>query len=342
MKIKGWILIGSLLLCACSDKKTDEKKNHPIDVKIVSVGSLNGNPIRTYTGKIEAGKTAELSFTGGGTLTNVPVEVGMQVSKGQFIAEVNKQLALDDYKLALANEAKALDSYQRYNNMYEAKSLPEAQWVDAKNALEQARIQVRIAKKQLNDCRLTAPFSGYIISKDVQNGQNVAAGMSVVTIADINTVKVSIHVPSTDMGAFRKGQDIQVIVPELNDKRFTAIVIEKGINADSYTHTYTIKALIKNTKGELLPGMLCSLDGYKEKETLQVIIPENIVQIDFDNSRFVWLDHDNRAERRKIEVGEVTSSGVIVKSGLSFGDRIISEGQQKVFDGAVIRVKKEK
>ena len=47
MKIKGLILVGTWLLCACSSKKADEKKNHPINVKIVSVGSLNGNPIRT-------------------------------------------------------------------------------------------------------------------------------------------------------------------------------------------------------------------------------------------------------------------------------------------------------
>lgn len=70
-----------------------------------------------------------------------------------------------------------------------------------------------------------------------------------------------------------------------------------------------------------------------------VIIPENVVQIDFDNTHFVWVVNNGKAERRKITTGEVNSKGVVVKSGITFGDKIITEGTQKVYDGAVVKVK---
>lgn len=292
-----------------------------------------------YTGTIEAGKTAELSFIGGGTITRIPIEEGMRVGKGQLIAEVNHQIAVDELKNALADERKATDSYNRYKNMYESKSLLESQWVEVQNTLDQARAQVNIARKQVGDCRLTAPFVGYVTTKDAENGQNVSAGMTVATIADISKVKVSINIPSTDMASFRQGQRISINVPELGSRSFIAIVTEKGIEADEFTRSYTIKAVVNNSKGLLLPGMICSLKGYKVSSSSAVIIPEKGVQIDFDNSHFVWIVKDGKAVHRIIHTGKVTPQGVIVTSGLATGDKVIVEGEQKVYDGARIKVK---
>ena len=306
-----------ILMTAC----TDQVKKEIVEITRVKTQQLGNSEDATkqmYSGIIEAGKKAELSFTGGGTLTAIPIEEGMVVSKGQLIAEINKTLAMDNYKTARAQQAKARDAYKRYKNMYDTQSMPEAQWVEVQNNLQQADIQVNMARKQLTDCSIRAPFSGYVSSREVQAGQNVSAGMTVATITNISKVKVSIHVPSTEIGDFNKGHRIQVIVPELENSVYTATIIEKGIEADNYTRTYTIKALMSNPKGKLLPGMLCK-------------------QINSDNSHFVWVSREGKATRRTVVTGELTSNGLVVTSGLHAGERIIVEGQQKVYEGCKVK-----
>lgn len=338
MKVNAILISAALFLAACGSKG-DKQTDSPVEVKVETVTTTGSETGQLYTGTIEAGKSAELSFIGGGTITRIPIEQGMHVGKGQLIAEVNRQIAEYELKNALADERKAMDSYNRYKNMYESKSLPEAQWVEVQNTLDQARAQVSVARKQVSDCRLTAPFAGYVTSKEVENGQNVSAGMTVATIADISKVKVSINIPSSDMSSFRQGQRIFITVPELGSRSFTAVVSEKGIEADEFTRSYIVKAVVNNCEGLLLPGMICSLVGYKVGTMGSVIIPENVVQIDFDNTHFVWVVNNGKAERRKITTGEVNSKGVVVKSGITFGDKIITEGTQKVYDGAVVKVK---
>ncbi len=326
-----------ILMTAC----TDQVKKEIVEITRVKTQQLGNSEDATkqmYSGIIEAGKKAELSFTGGGTLTAIPIEEGMVVSKGQLIAEINKTLAMDNYKTARAQQAKARDAYKRYKNMYDTQSMPEAQWVEVQNNLQQADIQVNMARKQLTDCSIRAPFSGYVSSREVQAGQNVSAGMTVATITNISKVKVSIHVPSTEIGDFNKGHRIQVIVPELENSVYTATIIEKGIEADNYTRTYTIKALMSNPKGKLLPGMLCKLTGHPSVTNAEtIVIPENIIQINSDNSHFVWVSREGKATRRTVVTGELTSNGLVVTSGLHAGERIIVEGQQKVYEGCKVK-----
>lgn len=326
-----------ILMTAC----TDQVKKEIVEitrVKTLQLGNSEDATKQMYSGIIEAGKKAELSFTVGGTLTAIPIEEGMAVSKGQLIAEINKTLAMDNYKTARVQQAKARDAYKRYKNMYDTQSMPEAQWVEVQNNLQQADIQVNMARKQLTDCRVRAPFSGYVSSREAQAGQNVSAGMTVATITNISKVKVSIHVPSTEIGDFNKGHRIQVIVPELENSVYTATIIEKGIEADNYTRTYTIKALMNNPNGKFLPGMLCKLTGHPSATKAEtIVIPENIIQINSDNSHFVWVSQAGKATRRTVITGELTSNGVVVTSGLHAGERIIVEGQQKVYEGCKVK-----
>lgn len=337
-----FIAVTSLLL-SCGSGKEEKSVNEPIGVKTITVASADGLMGKIYSGTIEAGRTAELSFTGGGTLVRIPVETGAYVRRGQPIAEVDKQIANNELKTALVEEAKARDSYNRNKNMYDTKSLPESQWVEVQNALRQAEIQVNTARRQVKDCTLSAPFDGYIISKSAQHGQNVSAGMTVATLADISTVKVCFNIPSTDLGTFHNGQSIQVIVPELSNRSFTAKVIEKGIEGDQFTRTYTVKALINNPDGILLPGMICRLHGtsvFSSNEGVSniVVIPEHYIQIDFDNNHFVWLVKNGKAQRCPVTLGAVTSKGIIIEKGIIPGDTIISEGCQKVYEGSNVKM----
>jgi len=329
----------SIVMAACG--KVEKENTEPaVRVKTMVVGTSVANDEKMYSGTIEAGMTCELSFSGGGTLTRVTVKAGDRVSKGQLIATVDRQMAQNEYNSALSQEQKARDLYGRYRKMYEDKSLPEAQYIEAKSALRQSEMQLAMAKKQLTDCQLYAPFAGTIITRNVEPGQNVSAGTVVATLVDVRKMKACISVTAAEINMFRRGQNVRISVPDLDGQQFIGTITEKDIQADELSRTYRIKALIDNADGKLLPGMIANVKisgALNPQTTDNIIIPEKLVQIMSDNTRFVWLARDGKAKLQVVTIGNATSRGVIVESGLQQGDTLITEGQQKVSEGSRVQ-----
>ena len=216
-------------------------------------------------------------------------------------------------------------------------SLPEMKWVEAQTALDRARAAEPVARKQLADCRLYAPFAGVISRKVAERGQNVAAGTTVAKLVSVGTLKVKIAVPENEVVQIAVGQKATVTVNALGGASIRGTVGEKGIVADPLSRSYDVKISVPNEGRRLMPGMVAevAIDGTRHQEAC--IIPAHVVQIDEKNNEFVWLAVGGKATKRVITCGEFTASGVVVTSGLAAGDRIITKGQQKVSEGTKVK-----
>ncbi|MDD4529466.1 MAG: efflux RND transporter periplasmic adaptor subunit, partial [Bacteroidales bacterium] len=118
-----------------------------------------------------------------------------------------------------------------------------------------------------------------------------------------------------------------------------ANISEKGVAGDMLSHTYDVRIKINNSRNELLPGMVCNVSILKKGETENIVLPNSCIQIGNDNNKFVWIDNNGLAEKRIIQTGGFVGDGVIVSGGLSDGDKVIVEGNNKVSQGMKIRVK---
>ena len=234
------------------------------------------------------------------------------------------------YEAAKASLEQAEDAYSRMKELHDKGSLPEIQWVEVQSKLRQARSMEEIASKNLKDTRLYAPFSGVIAEKNVEAGQNVAPGVPVVKLVSLSGLKVRISVPETEVGHVSLGQEVEIIVPALNGKRYTGRIAEKGIVANALSRAYDVKIQLLEADKELMPGMLTEVRLDSQKAGILCVIPAHIVQIDEKNRSFVWVDDNGKAKKRVITCGDFTAEGVTVVEGLHQGDRIIVEGQQKV------------
>ena len=234
------------------------------------------------------------------------------------------------YEAAKASLEQAEDAYSRMKELHDKGSLPEIQWVEVQSKLRQARSMEEIASKNLKDTRLYAPFSGVIAEKNVEAGQNVAPGVPVVKLVSLSGLKVRISVPETEVGYVSLGQEVEIIVPALNGKRYTGRIAEKGIVANALSRAYDVKIQLLEADKELMPGMVTEVRQDSQKAGILCVIPAHIVQIDEKNRSFVWVDDNGKAKKRVITCGDFTAEGVTVVEGLHQGDRIIVEGQQKV------------
>lgn len=341
MELKTGFLVLSVLLIAGCKGKDKPTETQPVRVKTTVVATSLAGDASTFSGTVEETSGSVLSFTVSGTLRSVNVSTGTRVSKGQLIAVIDDATLRNSYDIAQSTLTQAEDAYQRMKQLHDAGSLPEIQWVEVQSKLSQARSAERIAKKNVDDCRLYAPFSGFIAEKNVETGQNVLPGAPVVKLVKTQQVKVKVAVPENDISKIRIGGGATVCVQALGGKTFTGRIVEKGVEANPITRSYDVKALLDNNGGELLPGMVCDVAFNGNGQTEQaIVVPANIIQIDKDNKTFVWTNKNGKAHKCVVDAGTVTNSGVVVLSGLSAGDELIVEGQQKVSEGTALAVEK--
>lgn len=150
-----------------------------------------------------------------------------------------------------------------------------------------------------------------------------------------NLLKVKIAIPETEIAGISLAQKAEVAVPALGDRKFSGVIVEKGIVAHPLSRSYDVKIRVENSGEDLMPGMVTevTLDENTSASSEQCIIPAHIVQLDENNRSFVWIEKEGKARKCVVACGDFTANGVRIVSGLKRGDRIIVEGQQKVCEG---------
>ena len=318
-----------MVVSACGGNQTASGVKNPIKVKVEAVAATAQSGAISYVGTVEEAQATAVSFTGMGTVTRVAVSEGQAVSKGQLIAEIDDTQARNLLTTAQAMADQANDAYARYSQLHESGSMAESQWIEVQSKVAQANAQLEIAKKNLNDCRLTAPVSGIIGKKKVNAGETVVPSQTVATILDISSVWVKVAVPEEEIGKIatttKTGIGIKAIGKDVPGGR-----IEKGIVADALTHTYSIRINVANPGRDILPGMVASVNINADASEDGITLPVESEQKAADGSLFVWVAESGAAAKKTVTTGGTIGNRIMIKSGLSGGDNVIVEGWQKV------------
>ncbi len=342
-EIKILLLLAIVILgSACSNKKENRQKA-PTQVKteVVTAGGQMTN--ESYVGIVEENEATAVSFTGMGVVKRMLVREGQAVGRGQLLALMDDTQARNLLTGAEAQMAQAEDALQRYGMLHDAGSLPEVQWVEIQSKVAQARSQLAVAKKNLADCRLVAPVSGIIGRQQVKAGETAVPSQAVVTILDVSRVKVKVSVPEAEMNAITPHTPSMIIV-EAAGKKVSGGRIEKGVVADAMTHTYDIRINVPNGDRKLLPGMVAQVKLQptptpSPREGSLTTLPITSVQRRPDGSLFVWtVDNQKKAHRTAVTVGASQGNRICIMSGVTAGQRVVTEGYQKLSEGTEVKL----
>lgn len=330
-------LLSMLFMVSCGHKESKQATQPPIQVSVLTIDTAQGAMMRTYVGAVEANEVVALSFPTGGKVEKVLVREGDAVRAGQKLAIVNKTTAQNTYNSAKAQLSQAEDAYNRLKKVYDQGSLAEVKWVEICTALEKARSLEQIARKQLEDCALIAPISGVVGECRTTAGSSSLPGEPIVTLMDVNRVFVTFSVPESEIATVTEGAEVRVEIPALGDDLLIGRVSERSMTASKVSHSYDVKVLLQNRDHKLLPGMVCKV-YFCQPENQGVVVPAKCVQVR-PEGKSVWVVHHGRAEHRLVQSSEFVANGVRISSGLHFGDTVITEGVQKLYNGAQVTVK---
>lgn len=340
LKNYHYVLLCSAIVLLAGCKQRNLPEHEPVKVHTEPVRTTTLQSGITFSGTVEEASGSTLSFPVAGTVEQIYVSEGQRVQKGQLIAILNDASIKSAHEASVAMLEQAQDAYERLKMLHDSNSLPEIQWIEVQSKLKQAQSAERVARKNLEDSKLYAPYSGVISEKSVDRGHNVLPGMPVVNLVVVNPVKINVSVPENEIANISVGQPVKISVSALNGKIFDGKIAEKGIAANPLTRSYEVKALVVNQGEDLMPGMICTLSLDSQENTSAITLPINIIQRNEQNQTFVWVNKKGKATKRIISLGTIVENDIVVTSGLSEDDEIIVSGQQKISGGMEITVVK--
>lgn len=334
------MLVG-FFLSSCKDSDAIETPPlKPVNVAVRKVTMVSDNISILVSSFLEAEKTAPISFEIPGKIVRVNFDLGNRVKKNQVVAEVE----MDDYQshleIAQAQLMKAQDAFNRLTPLFKEGVIPEKTLVEITSGLAQARAGKNIAKKQVRDTKLRAPFSGVIGMKAIEIGQMISPGIPCFTVVKNDKIYACASIPESEIGQIKIGQKARVTVPALDDGTFYGRVKYLGAVATPQTRTYTAKILLDNPDYILRSGMIANVAIETEKKIDLLTIPSRAIVRDFDNLTYVFLaDKKNlKAFRKRVFPGSVHKNEIRIKKGLLPEDILIIAGQHKLTDGCDITI----
>ncbi|MEZ4949356.1 MAG: efflux RND transporter periplasmic adaptor subunit [Saprospiraceae bacterium] len=277
-----------------------------------------------------------------GIITNLPVEEGQNVNKGQLIAkinleQVNKQIAEIEKSLELAQEV-----YDRQERLWNQKIGSEIQYLQAKNNKERLEKSMETAKFQLSKGTIYAPISGVIETKTLKAGEMASPGMPIVTILNTNKVKVVAEVPETYLTAVKKGQKVSIEIPAL-DKTIEAPVTLVGKTINPANRTFAVEVELSNSNGLLKPNLLANMKINDFTNEDVVIVPIEMVQQEANGQSFIYVvgksdKGEDVAKKVLVETGKAYENEIIIEKGLEGKEIIISKGARFVSDNEPVKI----
>jgi RND family efflux transporter MFP subunit len=336
----GALLLAALgVLSACSKPVPAEEPLRA--VKVLTVGEGTQQASAEYAGEVQARVESRLGFRVAGKIIRRAVELGQRVKAGQVLAQLDPQ----DYQLseaaaraqlaaAATNRDLAAADYKRYQGLREQNFISSAElerrdstWKAAQAQFEQARAQLSGQGNQSAYTTLVADVSGVVTSVDAEVGQVVAAGTSVLRIAQDGPRDVLFAVPEDKVQALRVGSLAQVAL-WASHTTVQGTVREVAASADPVTRTYAVK-LALDAKDALPLGSTVSVTAaaFAHGDKPVIKLPTSAFLRD-GNASAVWvLDPASMTvQLTKIEIATADGNEVVVSRGLKPGMQVVVAG----------------
>ncbi|MDY5012178.1 MAG: efflux RND transporter periplasmic adaptor subunit [Butyricimonas virosa] len=346
------VIVGAFFFFRSGDKKVTTYET--VELK---KGSINNTV--TATGTIEPITKVDVGTQVSGTISHIYVDYNSVVTKGQLLAELDRKLLEAELKSEMANlkSSKSEFEYQdknfkRLHQLHEKNLISETEYEEAlyqyekaQQAYEKAQATLVKAQSNLDYATIYSPIDGVVLSREVEEGQTVAASFetpTMFTIAnDLRKMQVIADVDEADIGQVLEGQRVTFTVDAFPDDTFEGNVTQVRLNPTTESNVVTYEVVIDapNPELKLKPGLTANITVYTmEKNDILLAplkafrftpktAPENPQTTQAPQAgkgeKVVWLQTAEGIVPKVIKVGVSDGIYTEVKEGIQEGSRLI-------------------
>lgn len=336
-----------------------------VDLETAQVSRTSMTNVVTATGTVEPVTKVEVGTQVSGIINRIYVDYNSVVTKGQLIAEMDKvtlEAELRAQEAQLSN-AKAEYEYQQKNYarskvLFEKKLISDTDYETAtytyekaEAAYNQAQASMVKVRQNLGYATITSPIDGVVISKEVEEGQTVAAGFNTPTLFtianDLTQMRVIADVDEADIGQVEEGQHVQFNVDAYPNDVFEGNVTQMRLQATTESNVVTYEVVISayNPDLKLKPGLTANVTIYTlERDHVLCIptkalrfVPEEALLAPMGYSvedagkeassgkRIVWQMKGKQLVPKEVTVGISSGNQTEITAGLSDGEEVVVE-----------------
>lgn len=292
---------------------------------VTAVGSLRSDESVTIRPEV-AGRIVEIGF-----------KEGERVTAGATLIRFDTAVQRAELEQSEANLSLSKSRLDRSRDLF-TKGFISAQARDeAESNFKIAQATHDLSRAKLTKLEIKAPFPGIVGLRQVSIGDYVKDGQDIVNLEGVDPLKVDFRVPELYLKQVAAGQALQITLDAFPNQTFQGKVFAINPLLDSNGRSIVIRAIVKNNDARLRPGMFARVRLLFGNEQEAVAVPEQSL-IPVGDEQYLFKVVDGRAQRFKVDIGQRREGQVEIVQGLKAGDVVVTAGQLKLRDGALVKV----
>ena len=307
-----------------------------LKVNGIVVKNENFSNSLSVAGSIEANEQVDIRSEISGLVTSIDFKEGSSVSKGEVLLKINDLELQAQLSQALTRQKLAQETEFRATNLLKKEAISTEEYDVALAELRSLQSQTQLIRAQLSKTLIRAPFSGKIGLRSISAGEYITPASNIARLVSTNPVKILFSIPEKYAGTIKINTIISFTVAG-SKSVYTANVyaIEPGINVS--TRTLQLKAKASNSNGDLLPGSFAKIDLPLTSTNDAILIPtESVIPVLMGKK--VFISSNGKAKEVMVETGTRTEKSVLISSGLSVGDTVLTTGIMSLKNDAPVQV----
>ncbi len=313
----------------------------PISVTVASAEPANWDLRINAIGSLVAFQGVNVTTEVSGIITNIDFDSGNLIDKNKLLVELDNRTEMANLESAQARLASDDSQYQRFLKLKD-QSFVTSTDIDTQAALvDISEAEVRVAKVALAKKRIYSPFAGKLGIRQVDLGEYVAPGDTIVTLLSLDRLYLDFTLPEANFNDLKIDQNLEFKVRAYPQQTFKARVEAWNPQLDINTRNVSVRALVNNENGQLAPGMFADISLNSHRQTPVLSVPETAIFYNIYGEAVYILekpaanesdpDPDYRLAARQVDVLYRSDGLAGVKSGLTDGDIVVTSGQLKLY-----------
>jgi len=301
--------------------------------------------IRTV-GSLSAVQGVDVTNEIDGRVTEVAVADGVEVERGDVLVRLSAAGLEADLRAARAEARLAEIELERQQRLRRQNANSESDVDRAESELEQARGRVGSIEAALAKKTIRAPFSGRIGIVAVDVGQYLGVGQPIVTLQNLDPIRVDFSVPQRELARVAAGQTVIASVETHPEAEFTGEITAISPQVEQATRNVDVRARVSNPEGRLQPGMFVQAAVQLPKQRDVVTLPQTAITYNpYGDSVFLINEQDTESgetrltvERKFVRTGSTRGDQVQIVEGVEPGQRVVTSGQLKLRNGSRVEI----
>ena len=332
-----FIILTILLLvfasCSTNESKTDDIPEQVISVKAKIVSAKSIKLTNSYTGSLKGEQQADIYAKIPEAVDKVLVKEGDFVKANDVIISLDETGASSNLLQAKSLFENAEKNFRKMEYLYKEGAVSEIIFDASRTEYEVSKATYEAAEKLVN---VESPISGLVTSLAVRKGDFVQIGQKMATIAKCDNMRIIFNVNSSELNSFSIGSEIEIETDGGNNKSIGKVV-SIASSADPTNRAFEVEAIAANNENIFKPEMFVRISFIKQTIEDVIVIPRKSI-LTLDNQETVYVIQNGKAFGKSVVLGPETEGMIVVESGLSIGDTLVTLGQDYLKNNSSVNI----